>query len=64
MKFLLEQLLKAHLLTNYSPEHIIFKDVAAIIVMVIVDRDSYMKKMKIDAVLSFSTLKMKWGWQS
>ena len=60
MKFLLEQLLKAHLLTNYSPEHIIFKDVA-MIVMVIVDRDSYLKKMKMDAVLSFSTLKVTWG---
>ena len=60
MKFLLEQLLKAHLLTNYSPEHIIFKDVA-MIVMVIVDRDSSMKKMEMDAVLSFSTLKVTWG---
>ena len=60
MKFLLEQLLKAHLLTNYSPEHIIFKDVA-MIVMVVVNRDSYMKKMKMDAVLSFSTLKVTWG---
>ena len=34
------------------------------IVMVVVNRDSYMKKMKMDAVLSFSTLKVTWGWQS
>ena len=33
------------------------------IVMVIVDRNSYMKKMRMDAVLSFSTLQVKWGWQ-